>query len=300
MNFLPFGLLIICSVCIGGMAECRKGFQVKNGIGLYTTLLFSCLNSAVATAICLFFVNGYSLEPARLVFSAFYAAVTVVISSLCLVGRAWGTMTVLIASASLGGLVFPSLFGLIFQPEDNQLTWCIGLGFVFAFVCLAFLFSNAKGEKNQSGEHRVKYVVSCILVFLLQGSALIVFKMINTLFGTTQHFNFMAEYMLLSTVLCGVLAVIIRGRKSHAENKVTLKGKSVWFAVGYAALFFTSEFLGLQCASMVPLTFQAPVSFCIPILVTAILERILYNTKIEKKEWFQLLFAATACICFVI
>ncbi len=301
MIFLPFILLIIASVCIGGMAECRKGFQVSNGTGLYTTLIFSVLNSAAATLICLFFIREYSFEFARIAFSAFYSVATVTISSFCLVGSAWGNVTLLIASASLGGLVWPSLFGFIFEPQDNKVTIFKIFGFIFAFICLAILFISPKNNDSKNNKQSKKFIISCFLVFIFQGSALIIFKMINNLFGTTQYFNFMAEYMLLSAVLCCLLAWIInRKAKVKVEYIKILKSKSALFALAYAILFFISEFLSLKCVSMVPLTFQAPMSFCIPIIVTAVLERVIYKTKIDKKEIVQLVSAMIACICFVI
>ena len=175
MNLIAFALLIVSSICIGGMAECRKAFQVKNGTGIYTTLAFSAFNSAAAGLICLLFVRQYSFSGTRLVFSVLYAAIVVLVSSLCLIGSAWGNVTILIASAYLGNLVFPSVYGLIRYPQENKLTPIKILGFMFAFVCLAILFIDSKKAKKQKN---IKFTICCLLAFLAQGSALIIFKII--------------------------------------------------------------------------------------------------------------------------
>lgn len=294
MNFIAFLLLVVASVCIGGMAEARKAFQVKNGTGLQTTLAFSAINSVFATIVCLFFVRQYDFNISRLGLSLIYAAVTVTISSLCLVGSAWGNVTMLIASANLGGLVFPSIYGLISDPQNNKLTIIRVFGFIFALMCIVILILGDKSDKKN-----LKYKISCIIVFLTQGSALIIFSIIDKYFGTKQYFNFMAEYMLISAIILLPLVFILGKGKHEAKKSKLFTKHNLLFAFIYAVLFFASEFISLKCVSLVPLTFQAPVSFCIPIIVTSLLERFIYRIKIQKNEWIQIVLAVASCICFM-
>ena len=294
MNLIAFALLIIASVCIGGMAECRKAFQVRNGTGLKTTLAFSAINSAIAAVICCFFINGYHFDIGRTGLSLLYAVVTIVISSLCLVGSAWGNVTILVACANLGGLVFPSLYGVITNPADNKMSVLRIIGFVFALACIAIIFWDGKSDKQS-----FKFKISCVLVFFVQGSALIIFSIIDKYFGTVQYFNFMAEYMLITTVLLIPLIFILgKKNKTPQKSKVFTKFNFLYAAI-YAVLFFASEYLSLKCVSLVPLTFQAPVSFCIPIIVIALFEKLIYGIKISKSELWQIAFAMVSCICFI-
>ena len=169
---------------------------------------------------------------------------------------------------------------------------------MFAFVCLAILFIDSKKAKKQKN---IKFTICCLLAFLAQGSALIIFKIINYRFGTKQYFNFMAEYMFLSAILlCPILFLMAKKSVKNNVRPKVFKKENIFFISAYAILFVLSEFLALKCVSLVPLTFQAPISFCIPIIVTAVLERILYKIKIEKKEYIQLTAAIASCICFVI
>ena len=76
--------------------------------------------------------------------------------------------------------------------------------------------------------------------------------------------------------------------------------KSILIIIGYAVLAFMSDKLSLTCSGMVPLIFQAPVEFCVPIVVIAIIDFIIYREKLGKRQLVQLLTAFLSCGFFMI
>ena len=79
-----------------------------------------------------------------------------------------------------------------------------------------------------------------------------------------------------------------------------MTAKSILIIIGYAVLAFTSDKLSLTCSGMVPLIFQAPVEFCVPIVVIAIIDFIIYRERLSKRQYIQLLTAFLSCGCFMI
>lgn len=74
----------------------------------------------------------------------------------------------------------------------------------------------------------------------------------------------------------------------------------VLLMLSYAGLTFVSERCALACAGMVPLVFQAPVSFCVSIMVLSALEFMIYREKPSNIELLQILFAVICNVMFVI
>ena len=70
--------------------------------------------------------------------------------------------------------------------------------------------------------------------------------------------------------------------------------------LSYAALAVLSERLSISCAGIVPLVFQAPVSFCVSIIVVSALDIVIYREKLSKIEILQIIFAVICNIMFML
>ena len=291
--------IVLASSFVGFMSQLRKKYQMANGIGLVSTLSFILLASLFAACVGSFFSEGLRFEPYSFVFATGYALFSTVTAALCICGTAFGNLSVLIMYATLGTLIIPSVYGLIVLPEENVLTIWKACGFVAAFVCLAMNFLGSKVAAKSSAIFKVM----CAVVFFTNGSALVVYNLENRYCSDYSYYSFVKEYMLISAALLAVVLVILllKNRKQFAgEAKKVATAKNMGIILLYAILFFASDLLSINCAGMIPLIIQAPVSFCVPVIVVALLDYILYREKLTKRNLLQMAAALVCCICFVV
>ena len=301
--------IVLASSFVGFMSQLRKKYQMANGIGLVSTLSFILLASLFAAGVGSFFSDGLRFEPYSFVFATGYALFSTVTAALCICGTAFGNLSVLIMYATLGTLIIPSVYGLIVLPEENVLTIWKACGFVAAFLCLAMNFLGSKetgadaAELKSAGKSSAIFKVMCAVVFFTNGSALVVYNLENRYCSDYSYYSFVTEYMLISAALLAVVLVILllKNRKQFAgEAKKVATAKNMGIILLYAILFFASDLLSINCAGMIPLIIQAPVSFCVPVIVVALLDYILYREKLTKRNLLQMAAALVCCICFVV
>lgn len=158
-------------------------------------------------------------------------------------------------------------------------------------------------ERNEIAQTAVIFKVMCAVVFFTNGSALVVYNLENRYCSDYSYYSFVTEYMLISAALLAVVLVILlfKNRKQFlGEAKQVATAKNMGIILLYAILFFASDLLSINCAGMIPLIIQAPVSFCVPVIVVAILDYILYREKLTKRNLLQMAAALVCCICFVV
>lgn len=299
MKLIALMLIIISSSEVGLMSELRKIYQVKNGTGVISTALFMLFFNFFAVVGGLLLAEQISITTSGVVYATMFAVVSLVTAILCLIGTGWGNISIIITCASLGKLVLPTIYGIIVLPEDNIITAYKMLGFLFAGITLLLNFVPEKSaEKNQNA---FKFKLACIMVFFTQGSALIIYNIVNRM--NIAGSGFVTMYMAISVVLMLFVIVIACFKNPGVfkkEIKVTMTVKSILIITGYAVLAFTSDKLSLTCSGMVPLIFQAPVEFCVPILVIAIIDFIIYRERLSRRQYIQLLTAFLSCSFFML
>ena len=299
MKLAALMLIIIASSEVGLMSELRKIYQVKNGTGVISTALFMFFFNIFAVAGGLVLAEPISITTSGVMYATIFSVASLVTAILCLIGTGWGNISIIITCASLGKLVLPTIFGIIVLPEDNIITAYKVLGFLFAAITLVLNFVPEKSaEKNGNA---FKFKLACIIVFFTQGSALIIYNIVNRM--NIAGDGFVTMYMAISVLLM-LLAIVIAYFRNQSVFKKEIKGtmtaKSILIIIGYAILAFTSDKLSLTCSGMVPLIFQAPVEFCVPIVVIAIIDFIIYRERLSKRQYIQLLTAFLSCGCFMI
>lgn len=299
MTFTALLLIILASSAVGVMGLLRKTYQVKNGTGLISTALFMLFFNAIASIGGWAFSETIPLTLPGIGMAFIFAVAALVTAVLCLVGTAWGNVSVIVACAMLGKLVLPSVYGMIVLPTENVLTVAKAVGFFFAFITLFLNF--APDKTNRKNEHARNFKFACITVFFTQGSALIIYNLVTRM-GLAGN-GFVTLYMGISAILAaiGILFVFLNNKDGfQQEMKNALSVVSILIIAGYAVLNFVSDKLSLTCSGMVPLIFQAPVEFCVPILVIALIDFIIYREKLTKRQMIQLVTAFLSCGCFLI
>ena len=299
MKLVALMLIIIASSEVGLMSELRKIYQLKNGTGIVSTALFMLFFNFFAVIGGLTVSDAIPLTVSGIGCAAAFSVSSLITAILCLVGTAWGNVSIIVTCALLGKLVLPSVYGMIVLPEDNIMTAYKMLGFIFAFITLAINFMPEK--TSTENKNAFKFKLACITVFFTQGCALIIYNMVNRM-GIAGN-GFVTMYMAISMMLM-LLAIIVPFFRNPSALKKEIKGtlslKSILIIIGYAVLTFTSDKLSLTCSGIVPLIFQAPVEFCVPIVVIAIIDFIIYRERLSKRQYVQLLTAFISCGCFMI
>ena len=299
MRLLALLFIVIASVEVGFMSELRKSYQLKNGMGIVPTALFMLITNAFAVVTGATSSGEIVLSVSSLAYATVFAIAALVTGILCLIGTAWGNVSIIVTCALLGKLVLPSVYGIIVLPEENVMTVYKVAGFVFALIALALNFVTT--EKEQPNKNSAKFKIACIVVFFTQGLALIIFNIVTRM-GLGGG-GFVTQYMAVSMLIMGLVLIISLVKNPSAfkdELRTTLSKKSLLIMIAYAVLIFTSDKLSITCAGMVPLIFQAPVEFCVPIIVIAIIDYLIYREKLNRRQWIQLLMAFLSCGCFMI
>lgn len=299
MRLFALLLIIIASIEVGVMSELRKSYQIKNGMSIVPTALFMLITNAFAVVTGAISSGEIIITLDSVAFATLFSITALVTGILCLVGTAWGNVSIIVTCALLGKLVLPSAYGMIVLPEENVMTLYKVFGFIFAVIALTLNF--ASSEQEQKSKNSVKFKVACVIVFFTQGLALIIFNIV-TRRGMSGG-GFVTQYMTISMLIM-VVALLISLLKNPANFKTELKRtmsiKSMLIMVGYAVLIFMSDKLSITCAGMVPLIFQAPVEFCVPIIVIAVMDYLIYREKLNKRQFVQLAAAFLSCICFML
>ena len=299
MRLMALLFIVIASIEVGFMSELRKSYQLKNGMGIVPTALFMLITNAFAVVTGATSSGELILSAASLAYATVFAIAALVTGILCLVGTAWGNVSIIVTCALLGKLVLPSVYGMIVLPEDNVMTVYKIIGFIFALVALALNFVTT--EKEQGSKNSAKFKAACVVVFFTQGLALIIFNIVTRM--GLDGGGFVTQYMAVSMLIMGLVlvAALVKNPSAFKDGlSTTLSKKSLLIMIAYAVLIFTSDKLSITCAGMVPLIFQAPVEFCVPIIVIAIIDYLIYREKLNKRQWIQLVMAFLSCGCFMI
>ncbi len=108
--------------------------------------------------------------------------------------------------------------------------------------------------------------------------------------------------MFFSVIIAIIYLVVIQFKRKEAAQgiKSALNKKSVIIMISYACMILISETLSLKCSGILPLSIQAPISFALPIITTAVIDYFVYKVRINKLNVIQLLFASLCCASFML
>ena len=272
----------------------RRQYQKTVGSDLIATLFFSAVSSFAAFLMGLGLNGGFEFEMLSFLLACGYAGLSSVTGILCIVAAKYGSAAGAILYGSMGTLVLPSCFGLLFDPADTlNLPKVLGFGCACAALLVGFL------RQENTASARMKRLQ--IAIFFTNGLALVVFKLMTMLRPGFSQGAFITEYMLISAAasLCILLCCLPRGKKAGQNTGRLCSLPALAIGAVYAAAFFLSDSFSMKCTALIPLTIQAPLSFCLPILCTAGLEYLIYRQKLGKHDLLQILCAIGCSICFV-
>ena len=218
---MEFYLLVILSTCIfGSNFMIENQYQRRVGSGLRSALTYSLLGSC-AGLLVLLIVNGFKFEiTLASLCVAVLAAVNGVVYTFCSL-RAMSIINLSLYSvfAMLGGMVLPSIVGMVFYGEQMTLA----KGICFAFIAAALAMTIRKGN-NKKG------IIYYVGVFVLNGMSGVFSKFFQEMpFEKTSAAGYSILIAACGLVLSGVLLMIFAHRE---KNTLTLPAAGFSVASG--------------------------------------------------------------------
>ncbi len=170
---MDYIFLVIAAMLYSLMFLTNRGYQRSNGTGLGNALTFSMYTSLIALAVFLTLtlignltswsvLSGFKLRFSLFSFLMASLASLVVVSYSIFSIKALGAVNLSLYSifAMLGGMLLPSLYGLIFSGEKLTL----GKLACYVLIVVALMLTFEKGKKNDR-----KSLFYCFGVFVLNG-----------------------------------------------------------------------------------------------------------------------------------
>ena len=215
---MEYALLLIADLLYSLMFLTNRGYQRKNGTGLKSALTFTFFTSIFSLLIFLALaavamISGLEVLSEFTFEFSWLSLLFALLSALVIIGysffsiKALGVANLSLFSifAMLGGMLLPSVYGLIFSGED--VTW--GKVACYALIIVALVLTFEKGKQGK------KALIYCFGVFVLNGMSGVVtsihkediFKDVAVNSG-----SFMIMGRAISILICFFLVLIVTKR----------------------------------------------------------------------------------------
>lgn len=209
---MDYGFLVTAACLYAFMFFFNKKYQKNNGTGLKVALTFTFFTSIVSLFIFIilavigevsglaFFDNfTFQFSWISLLITAISALGTICFSVFSIKAFGVANLSVFSTFAMLGGMLLPSLYGLIFS--DEQLTWGKIGCYVLIFIALCLTF-----EKGKQGKKAMLY---CFGVFFLNGLSGVLTSIHRDLGESGAQIVNSGSYMMLSRLSSIVFCFIV-------------------------------------------------------------------------------------------
>lgn len=279
-----YGMVTVAVILFGVQFFFTDRYQQENGTGLGATFTFSFLAAAVS-ALFMAAINGFrfGFTPFTLMMAT-VAAVNNLLCSLCSL-RALQRCNLSLYSlfSMLGGMVIPTLLGILFYQEP--ITW--GKLLCFVFVGAALPVSLTKSETKGG-------LIYCIAVFFFNGMS----GALPKIFAAAQYAKATdAQYTILlqaaMLVISGIGMLCIRKKLRRPT------WKSVVFSAGGGLLNCIANFLLLIALAVLPVSVQYPFLTGGVIIVSTVIAAFTHR-KPSKKEVLAVILAFIGILLLVL
>ena len=297
----PYLMLLGAAVLLAAMFSLNKIYQKQNGTSLQAGFGFSALLGLFSASL-FFCINGFSAGFSG--FSLLLAGmITVFAVGYTLLGFQIiknGSMTVYTLFLMAGGMAVPYLWGLLFLNEPFSWKRTAGLIMIIGAIVL----SNWSGKKEKT---KISTLLACVAVFFLNGGTSVVSKLhqIETNEPTVSTTEFIILSGLCKFVLAGGCWLILRTTRGKRNNAAPgeIQERKLWvlllIIVGAAVADGLSYLLQLLGASSLPATVLYPFVTGGSIAFSALVDRIIFKTKIIPRMAVGILLCVLGTILFL-
>ena len=301
--FLPLLFISLGSICFGIFCLIRKKYQEYNGSELFPTIIFMVLYSAFEIAVSLG-VSGIfgeltklaSITPEAIILAAIFSITGFASVVLAIIGAGYGSTPILMMFATLGSLVISSTYDIILGQATIDNKYVAAL--IFIAIILAINLSN-NGKDSKREKAPLIYKIFCIVIFFTNGAGLIIYHTFAIDCGSFGNFNFIALYSTFGLVI-GLLIVLFlclfKKEKYSMKLVKNIKLKSYVLIILYAIFICACEALALNTTSILPVSIHSPLSFSLSLVTVAVIDCIVYRTKIKGIQVIQMMCAVLVAI----
>ena len=258
---MEYLLLLVADFLYSLMFLTNRGYQRKNGTGLKTALTFTFFTSnvslliflilaAVGTISGLELLNEFTLEFSwvSVLFAFFSALVSIGYSFFSIKALGVANLSLFSIFAMLGGMLLPSIYGLIFSGEE--LTWGKAACYILIITALALTF-----EKGKQGKKALLY---CFGVFVLNGMSGVVTSIHKEEIFKDSAVNsgsFMIMGRVISIILCFFLVLIVSKGipKIRLRDVGNVSGNAACGGMGNLLQYMVLATFGLDSSILFPI-----------------------------------------------
>lgn len=274
--------VVIAAIAAGGQFSLSKVYKRLVPSSDFSDLFYNFATGLFSVVIFAVICQGQVGFTAFSFWLAAGVAICNTIYTICgLKAVMYGKLAVFTAFLMLGGMVFPTVYGVIFLHEKMS-------GFKIAGVAIlifSMLFSLT--EKTEEKKNTTIFYVLCLIAFVCNGFVSVFSKMhqIGAEALDTYQFSFW-QSVVVTVAVGGILAgyALVNRKKENSIPIVreVLSGKSFGLILLVTVIMRAGSVLLLFAAKDVPASALYPFMTGLSILVTAIFGRIFFKEKISR------------------
>lgn len=178
-------------------------------------------------------------------------------------------LTLLITASSM---IIPTASGIFFG-EDFSINKLFAVFFLIGFIYLSL---NSKSE-NENNTKKSKWLLYCILAFLLQGSIGVLQKVHQFSIHKNELNTFLFSSFLCSAVFCKI-GLIKKPPKTRQKRKNTLTG------LFCGACVYAMNIINLKLSGIIPSQLFFPLINGSSIILSSFLSVVVFKEKLTKKQ----------------
>lgn len=267
-------MLAAAAVLFSSMFLFNQKFQQSFGSSFKSAMTFS-LYSALFGIIIIFAVNGFRLEFSAfsLLWAAVYAANGILYTYASVKSFDYVNLSVFSIFNMLGGMLLPSLFGILFLSEGISVQKI--LCYVLMIIALTFTVDSA----NSGGsKQKLKSGFWYFAVFVLNGLTGVISVIHQSGGQAVDSFSF----LILARIVQAVVSAAFFAKSAKSMIKKTT-AKTLFYSAGFAAFCGIGNLLTLLSLKVLDASVQYPVITGGTMLVSLLIS-ILFKEKISKKN----------------
>lgn len=257
-----------------------KKYQLTAGTSLPASVLYMIINGIVSAIVpgIVILCTGGRLECTP--YSMIFATATVICSAVNVIlqFKAYekGQIAIVNIMVTLGGIIVPSLWGVIFLKEELSAKNLVG---IVIMLCAVVLIMGKKGEKwNRRLIWMYLVMVLCSCFVTMLGKQ----HQVEAVHATVDTLSYSVWVGVIRAMLFAMLIPYIirkRGRSVLHFSKAPVAYATASSVIGGSCYIVT-----LFTAAVLPVVITSPMGTGIGILMSSFLPWITYHEKLEKKQ----------------
>jgi len=273
-----------------------KKYQLTAGTSLPASVLYMIINGIVSAIVPAIVIAATGAKFEFTPYSLIFAAATVICAavSTILQFKAYeeGQIATVNIMVTIGGIVIPSLWGVLFLKEELSVQGMIG---ILQMLCAVVLIMGKSGEKlNKKLVWMYLTMVLCACLVTMLGKQ----HQVETRYATVDTLSYSVWIGVVRTVLFAMLIPYLLKR----DGKKVLKAEKapVVYATVSSVLSGGAYIVTLFTAAVLPVVITSPLGTGIGILMSSFLPWITYHEKLEKKQLWGVALSFVGVLVYLI